>query len=231
LSVLSPAPLPRMFGRDDEVEQLVHLVERVPLVTLTGLGGSGKTTLALHVASQVAGDFPDGVFWVELADLRDPALVVAAFARSVGIDVPVGRPLLDSLCAELGRSRCLLVLDNCEHLLDATRDVVAEVTRRCPQVRLLTTSRDPFELPLERVVRVPPLPVPDATSSDPRELGGLAAVQLFLARARAADADFDLTPATAPLPWWPGSADAPRACPSPSNCSRHGWCPCRSRNC
>jgi predicted ATPase/DNA-binding CsgD family transcriptional regulator len=199
LSVLRLAPLPRMFGRDDEVEQLVQLVERVPLVTLTGLGGSGKTTLALHVASQVAGDFPDGVFWVELAELRDPALVVAAFAESVGIEVPVGRPLLESLCAELGSSRCLLVLDNCEHLLDATRDVVVEVTRRCPQVRLLATSRDPFELPSERAVRVPPLPVPDATSSDPREVGGVAAVQLFVARARAADTDFDLTPATAPL--------------------------------
>lgn len=199
MSVPGVAPLSPMFGRDDEVEQLVQLVEHVPLVTLTGLGGSGKTTLALHVAAQVAGDFEDGVFWVELADLRDPALVVMAVAGSVGIDVPVGRPLLDLLCVELGPSRCLLVLDNCEHLLDAARDVVAEVTRRCPRVRLLATSRDPFELPLERVVQVPPLPVPDTTSSDPLELGGVAAVQLFLARARAADADFDLTPATAPL--------------------------------
>jgi predicted ATPase/DNA-binding CsgD family transcriptional regulator len=199
MSIPSVSALQPMFGRSDEVEQVVELVKRTPLVTLTGLGGSGKTTLALHVASQLAGDFPDGVFWVELADLRDPALVVAAVAGPIGVDVPVGRALLDSLCAELGRSHCLLVLDNCEHLLDATRVLVAEITRRCPRVRLLATSRDPFELPLEHVVRIPPLPVPDATSSDPRALGGVAAVQLFLASARIADADLDLTAATAPL--------------------------------
>lgn len=199
MSSPSAARLPSLFGRDDEVAQLSQLVRSSPLVTLVGLGGSGKTTLALHVASQVAEDFPDGVFWVELAELRDPAFVVVAVAGSVGIDVPDGLLLLDPLCAELGTSRCLLVLDNCEHLLDATRVVVREVTRRCPQVRLLATSRDPLESPLERVVRVPPLSVPDATCSDPAELGGVAAVQLFLARASAADADFHLTPSTAPL--------------------------------
>src|SRR5262245_15683748 len=135
-----PAPLSSCIGRDTELAELEGLVTGSRLVTLTGPGGVGKTRLAIEVAKRVAGEFADGVVFVDLAPLRDPGLVLGAIARRLGVDERDATPLPDLLAVSLRGRRLLVLLDNFEHLLPA-RDAVLALLEGCPGLVMLVTSR------------------------------------------------------------------------------------------
>jgi non-specific serine/threonine protein kinase len=164
------------------------------LVTLTGPGGSGKTRLALAGASKVAEEFEDGVWLVELAPLSDPDLVPQAVASVLGVRETPGTPLADSLCLHLESRGALLVVDNCEHLVEACADLAETLLRSCPELRILATSREMLGVPGETLFAVPPLSLPDThhlSSGGGRSRDD--ASKLFVERARAVRPGFALT--------------------------------------
>jgi non-specific serine/threonine protein kinase len=190
-----PARLTSFVGRERELADVVALLRRERLLTLTGPGGAGKTRLALEVAALTDGDFPDGVRLVELAPLADPDLVPQAVAAVLGVREGPGRPLLQSIAEHLRDRRVLLVLDNCEHLVDAWAFSLQRVLQSSPGVRVLATSRQALGIPGEVTWLVAPLPTPPAgtgRSVDPRTAAESAAVRLFVERARAARPGFAL---------------------------------------
>jgi predicted ATPase/DNA-binding CsgD family transcriptional regulator/transcriptional regulator with XRE-family HTH domain len=195
---LTTLPVPRtpLIGRARERAALPELVRQHGgrLVTLTGVGGAGKTRLALQVAADLAGAFPDGVCLVELAPIRDAALVPQAVAVALGVQESPGTPLQETLAAVLRSQALLLVLDNCEHLIDACAELAERLLSGCPDLRILATSREPLQIAGERPWRVPPLAVPRADGvASLDEIAGCPAVQLFLERAQSIDAAFELT--------------------------------------
>ena len=168
------------------------------LLTLTGAGGSGKTRLALEVARDLVGSYPDGVWLVELAPLSDPTLVPRAVAAALGVREQPDRPLTQTLCNHLGSRRTLLVLDNCEHLIDAAARLVKDLLSACPNLTVLASSREPLGISGETVWPVPTLSLPDPEAEKSVEaLVGAEAVRLFLDRARSRLPDFELTPENA----------------------------------
>ena len=193
--VAPPTPL---IGREAEVAAVLRLFdEGARLVTLTGPGGSGKTRLALEVGAEALGRFPDGVFFVDLAPLREANEVVPATMRVLGVREVLGESLLGSLGRYLGERRLLLVLDNCEHVVEAASDL-GSLLGACPDLDLLATSREPLRLRAERIFPVAPLPVPDrARLPDRDELARVPSVELFVERAQAGDPAFTLTEANA----------------------------------
>ena len=149
------------------------------LLTLTGPGGSGKTRLALEVARDLAGAYPDGVWLVELAPLSEPGLVVREVAGVLGMQERSGEPLFDTLVDELRSKRTLIVLDNCEHLLDGVAPLVHDLLRSCPTLRLLATSREALgRARRDRPPRTTPLPA--RPGNDDRGTGGYGAARLFV---------------------------------------------------
>ena len=155
-----PAPLVDLVGRDDERQAVADALGPHRLLTLTGAGGCGKTQLALAIAHDVAGRYPDGAWWVDLQSREDPALVVGAVATALGVDDAPPEALEDGLVARLRDRQALLVLDNCEHVIDGCARIVRELLVRCPKLDVLATSRQPLDLDGERVWRVPSLTVP-----------------------------------------------------------------------
>jgi non-specific serine/threonine protein kinase len=193
-----PAHLPSLIGRDEAIT-LVHerlLGAERGLLTLTGTGGSGKTRLALAVAGAVLEtmEFPDGVWLAELAPVAEARRVADALAASVGVKEQAGRPIRDTLLDELRFRTLLVVLDNCEHQVEACGALADDVLRICPGVRILATSREPLRIDGERVWRVPPLPTPDPDAPvAPSDLERNPAVRLFVERAQAVQDAFTLT--------------------------------------
>jgi predicted ATPase/class 3 adenylate cyclase/DNA-binding winged helix-turn-helix (wHTH) protein len=191
-----PGNLPRQMttfvGRDAEIASLTELIGLSSLVTLTGVGGVGKTRLALRVAAEVSGDFRDGAWLCEFAPIADPAAVWEAVAACLRVEPLPGRALDESVLDYLAAKRLLLVLDNCEHVLDAVARVVDAIEQRCPHMSMLVTSREGLALAGERIVAVSPLVVP-ASDASRDELGQAEAVRLFCDRASAAKSDFVLT--------------------------------------
>jgi predicted ATPase len=155
-----PLPLTPLIGRGQEVQAVSARLGAARLVTLTGTGGVGKTRLATQIAEAVAEQYADGVWFVDLAPLTDPVLVPQAAAAALGVRGEGRRPVVETLLAELGPKALLLVLDNCEHVLDAAARLADQVLARCPQVRFLATSRERLGLVGEVAWRVPPLAVP-----------------------------------------------------------------------
>jgi non-specific serine/threonine protein kinase len=191
-----PTPLTPLVGREREVSVVSDLVQRheVRLLTLTGPGGVGKTRLALHVTARVADAFPQGVAFVGLASITDPALVAPAIAQALGVRDAGDEPLVARLAAFLGDQRLLLVLDNFEQVV-AAAPVVADLLTACPHLTVLVTSRVRLRVSGEREYAVPPLEVSEPTDSAHVEVAAASgAVRLFVARAEAVKADFTLTP-------------------------------------
>jgi predicted ATPase/class 3 adenylate cyclase len=190
-----PGNLPRQMtsfvGRERELKRLVALVHGRPLVTLTGVGGVGKTRLAVQVAAEVAADFTDGAWLCELAPVTDPGAVWEALAATLGVAPVRGLSLGDVVVEYLAPRRLVLVLDNCEHLLSAVAIVVSTIAQRCTGMVVLATSREGLALAGEQMVAVPSLAVPGAGATG-LDLDGAEAVRLFCDRARDADADFAL---------------------------------------
>jgi predicted ATPase/class 3 adenylate cyclase len=189
-----------LVGREAEIALVSAMIERDGdrLVTLTGPGGTGKTRLALAVAAEALDAFPDGVWFVDLAPLTDPAQVIPSIASVLGVRDTGGQPLLPALAASLAPKRLLLVLDNFEQVLDAVPQVV-ELLTACPRIAMLVTSREPLQVRAERQVPVAPLALPaDAALLPLTELACVPAIDLFVQRARAIVPDFALTEANAP---------------------------------
>jgi predicted ATPase/DNA-binding SARP family transcriptional activator/DNA-binding CsgD family transcriptional regulator len=182
--------------REREMLEVKRELAMTRLLTLTGPGGSGKTRLALEVAHELAGVYPDGVWLVELAPLSEPELVVQEVAGVLDVQERSGEPLPDTLAEELRSKRTLIVLDNCEHLLDGVTTLVNDLLRSCPQLRLLATSREALGVPGEIDRPVPSLSLPDPGMTID-ELGGYGAARLFVDRALYRPAAFALTPENA----------------------------------
>jgi predicted ATPase len=184
-----PAALTRFVGRTADLHHLAQLIETERLVTLTGPGGSGKTRLAMELARHAARR-GEVVWLVELAPLPDGGLVAPAVATAVGVET--GPDPLDELLAQPDVLGGFLVLDNCEHLLDACAALTGRLLAAAPELRVLTTSREPLGLAGEREWRVRPLDVPDASLRDRDQLAHVESVQLLLDRARAVRPDLEV---------------------------------------
>lgn len=186
-----PPRLTSFIGREREKDEVIRLLTRCRLLTLTGAGGSGKTRLALEVASCLADEYPQGVWLVELSSMSDPTLPVQEVAALFGVREEPGKPLLDTLAAYLLPARTLLVLDNCEHLLEACATLSDRLLTSCPELRILATSRQPLGLDYEVAHRVPPMSVPEGRQlPQPVELERYEALRLFVERAGAIRSDF-----------------------------------------
>ena len=181
-----PRPVTSFLGRRHETEAVCRLLERGRLVTLTGVGGVGKTRLALRAASRVAEDYPDGAWWCELAP-ADPDAVGHTVADALSLQQQSSRSVGETIVDALAGKRLLLVLDNCEHVARASAQLVEHIVRHCPEVTILATSRQPLAVDGEQVWAVPPLPLPSDRTADHADA---AAAQLFHDRARAHRADF-----------------------------------------
>ena len=178
-----------LVGRERELGELAALVDEHRLVTLTGSGGAGKTRLAVQAAADLLDGSGDGVWLVELGALTDPEIVPAAVAGVLGIREDATRPMGDVLVDVLGDRAVLIVLDNCEHLIDAAAKLADRLIRACPGVELIVTSREPLGIDGEYVYRVPSLPAPDA-GAVLDDIAASDAVRLFVERGQAQQASF-----------------------------------------
>ncbi len=184
----------RFIGRERELGYLRDALHRTRALTLCGAGGIGKTRLALRLLATAAGDFADGVYVVELGDLWEPELIVSRMASLIGIDREAGRPLADTLAGALETRQVLIMIDNCEHLVDACAALGQRLLAACPELRIVATSQEPLRIPQESVWQVAPLAVPPRDAPrDAVELAGFEAVQLFADRAAAARPGFAIT--------------------------------------
>jgi predicted ATPase/class 3 adenylate cyclase/DNA-binding CsgD family transcriptional regulator len=173
-----PAQLTNFVGRQTEITKLRQIIADNRLVTLTGAGGAGKTRLAVEVTAQVVGEFPDGVWFVDLAPITNPVVVPVTVAHTLGLPDQPGRSTMEILLGFVGDRSMLLLLDNCEHLLDACGQLIVALVETCPRLTIVATSREPLGLPGELTWRVPSLSVDDE------------AIALFTDRARRTRPDF-----------------------------------------
>ena len=186
-----PVPASELIGREAELDQVTGLLRSHRIVTLTGAGGVGKTRLGLEVARRLLPGCADGVWLVDLAPLADASLIPAVVATAAGLQLGGAEPSAERIARALGGRRLLLVLDNCEHVIDAAAAVAEALTRAGSEARLLATSREPLRVEGERVHQVPPLDVPPDDATEPETLLRHGAVRLFIERTRAAEPRFE----------------------------------------
>ena len=196
-----PNNLPQLatsfVGRERELDELRVRLTSARLITLLGMGGLGKTRLSLQLAAETMPRFPDGAWFIDLAPIRDAALVILEAARVLDVAEEPGRPLIETLCAQLKLRRLLLVVDNCEHLVEAAGDLIDELLRAVPQIRILASSREPLDIPGEQSYPIQPLPLPGRNDDLPT-LARSTSVRLFVERAQSHRPEFELDAAGAP---------------------------------
>ncbi|MBI5030656.1 MAG: tetratricopeptide repeat protein [Chloroflexi bacterium] len=190
-----PIPLTSFVGRKHEMMQIKALLASTRLLTLVGAGGSGKTRLSIQVSMELmdAPQFRDGVWWVELATVTDAELVQQAIAKALGVGQVPRRTTLETIVNYLRAKNLLLILDNCEHVIDVTARVVETLLRECADVKILATSREPLDIAGEAIWQVPTLSVPTDLQTREQLLMRYEGVRLFVERASAAQPGFALT--------------------------------------
>ncbi len=194
-----PVQLTSFIGREREKAEVRRLLSTTRCLTLTGSGGAGKTRLALQVAAEALEEFPDGVWFVELAALSDSSLVPKAVASSLGMPEQPGRMLIEALADYLRGESALVILDNCEHLVAACAQLADALMRTCPSLRILATSREALGVTGETTWRVPSLSLPDPQSLPPlNRFTEYEAVRLFIDRAVSSAPQFAVTSRNAP---------------------------------
>jgi predicted ATPase len=197
----TPHNLPRyltsFIGREREIREVEGLLERVRLLTLLGIGGLGKTRLSLQIANEVLNSYRDGAWFVDLAPLRDPSLVVSEVAKVLGVREEPGCSLVETLCAHLRPRNLLLILDNCEHLVRPSAELSVAILGASSEVRIIATSREALRVPGEQTYIVTPLPVP-IRSDGIEALSRSPAVRLFVERAQLHRPAFALSEQDAP---------------------------------
>jgi len=196
-----PESLTSLVGRQRELEEVAGIFKTTRLLSLIGTGGAGKSRLALELARGLINEYEDGVWLVELASQSDPTVVPNAVAATIGLREQPGTPVTDTLVEALRSQSMVLVLDNCEHLIDACATLVETLLAGCPRLSVITTSREALRVPGEVVWQVPPMALPPAprgsstwTEASLKQLAQVAAVELFVSRARWVRPDFILTP-------------------------------------
>ena len=188
-----PRQLTSFVGRDAVVLEIEALLRAHRLVTVVGTGGAGKTRCAIEVGAKVCGTYDDGVWFVDLAPVGDPSHIAGTIARALGVHQSHDRPALDTLLAYLKRKHLLLVLDNCEHVIEEARRLVAALLQGCPEVRILATSREGLNIAGDQIYRMPSLAVPPAgTRVSARDTLAFGASRLFFDRASAIDNRFEI---------------------------------------
>ena len=188
-----PVQLTDFIGRGDELREVSHMVSENRLVTLTGVGGTGKTRLAMQLGAEVVEDFPDGVWVVDLAPVEDSEMVDNAVGAVLGVRDQPGRSMLETIGDALGTRTSLIILDNCEHLLGGSAEVVSEILRTSPHIKVLATSREPLGVPGEVTVAVPPLASPPESAKTADALVPYDSTVLFENRAALARPGFRIT--------------------------------------
>lgn len=201
-----PVPLSTFIGRRQEITRVKEFLSENHLLTLTGTGGCGKTRLGLQVATELQGEFQDGIWLTEFASIAEEELVAWAVASTLGLREQAERPILETLMSHLKSREMLLIFDNCEHLIMAVARLSAALLESCPDIRILATSREPLGVTGEMIWMVPPLSLPDPQPW--RGPGGeqsvfasyqqSEAIQLFAARASAASPGFQINAENAP---------------------------------
>ena len=187
-----PQQLTSLVGRQHEVGEIAALLRDHRVVTVAGAGGVGKTRIAVEMGSRLLDSCPDGVWLIDLAPLADPQLVATVVSSVLQLPPATGSAL-DAAVAYLRTRRLLLILDNCEHVIAAVREVGSGIAHQCPQVRILATSREALEIAGERVYRLPSLAVPPDSAKHTLQAAPYDAVALFVERARAVNTSFLLT--------------------------------------
>lgn len=190
-----PALPSRLVGRAAVVQRLNDLMSAYRIVTVTGPGGIGKTALALKIGHKVRGVFAEGAWLVELGSLSDPELVPTAVATAIGLKPAGERISAETVARAIGDQKLLLILDNCEHVIEAAAGLAEMLLRQCPQAAILATSRELLKIDGECVFRVPPLDVPAPENHDVNELLAHPAVAFFVTRAQSLGADFTVSEA------------------------------------
>jgi predicted ATPase/class 3 adenylate cyclase len=193
-----PVQLTTFIGREKEIEQLKKRLEKNRLVTLTGSGGVGKTRLSIQVASELLASYPNGVWLVELAPLTDPALVPQTICSVLAVTIQGSTPALNALMDYLRSKKILLVFDNCEHLIDACAQLCETLLHACPQLRIITSSREALGIEGESAYRVPSLSIADPNSKL-EMIEQSEAVRLFMERVNTILPGYTLTGVNAPI--------------------------------
>ena len=189
-----PPQLTTFVGRGAQLAEIELLLSTKSLVTLTAVGGAGKTRLALEVAVRVQDSYPGGTWFVDLAPVKDGHLISRAFGSALGVHERPRQPMAETLIQHLSGRHLLLVVDNCEHVIEDCAGLVDNIHRSCPDITILATSREPLRVSGETVWRVPLLATPDAAASiDLHELPKFEAVGLFLDRAQLAAPNFEMS--------------------------------------
>lgn len=186
-----PIPLTRTIGRDDEIANVVRAFRRSRFITIAGTGGVGKTTVAISVANSLREEFGNNVIFVDLSLVEHADMVQAAFVTALGLPVRTEREL-STIISAIHETKTLLVVDNCEHVVEQAAELTQQIHALAPHAYILATAREPLHVPGEQVHRLPPLLAPSEQCEDPVELAKYPSVELFMERARALDGGFEL---------------------------------------
>lgn len=194
-----PKQVTNFIGREKEAACLMGLIEKGRMVTLTGSGGTGKSRLSIHVAANMIEKFPDGAWFVELASLDEPRFVALTVCDALGLKEQVGKSALQALIEHLQEKKLLLILDNCEHLVDECARFASELLQACSEITLLATSRERLGIIGEQTYRVPSLSLPESKADqNASNLAQYESVRLFIDRARLHDNEFEVSNSNAP---------------------------------